>query len=290
MSLPRLALLYRGHLDSCNYRCGYCPFALKPSSRSARARDEEALSKFVAWAAVEDTRALEIVFTPYGEALIWPAYQRAVVALTQLRHVAQVTVQTNGSGSMGFVDECRGEKLSLWISFHPSDTTAHDFVGRVRALTERGVRISVGVVATPDGLEVAEALRASLPPTVSMWVNAMKPGGVYDDSKAARWARLDPGFVHERVRHPSAGRACSTGWDTLSVDGDGTVRRCHFVRERLGNLYEDGLGEILAERPCPRSACECWIGYVNLESLDLRRHYEPDALYARRRLNVLPAR
>jgi hypothetical protein len=284
VSLPRLALLYRGHLESCNYRCGYCPFALKRSSRSARARDEEALSRFVAWAGAEETRALEVVFTPYGEALIWPAYQRAVVTLTHLRHVSQVTVQTNGSGSMRFVEECPREKLSLWVSFHPSDTTVEDFAARICDLAARRVRVSVGVVATPDGLETAEALRASLPSAVSMWVNALKPGGVYDESTAARWARLDPGFVYERVRHASAGRSCRTGWDTLSVDGDGTVRRCHFVRERLGNLYEDGLGQILAERPCPRSGCECWIGYVNLEPLDLRRSYEPDALYARRRL------
>jgi hypothetical protein len=55
----------------------------------------------------------------------------------------------------------------------------------------------------------------------------------------------------------------------IAVDGDGTIRRCHFVRLPLGNLYEPGFERVLQERPCPRGACDCHIGYVHLDHLGL---------------------
>jgi hypothetical protein len=55
----------------------------------------------------------------------------------------------------------------------------------------------------------------------------------------------------------------------VSVDGDGTVRRCHFVRDPIGNLYDPGFDACLAERPCPNETCGCHIGYVHLDRLGL---------------------
>jgi hypothetical protein len=55
----------------------------------------------------------------------------------------------------------------------------------------------------------------------------------------------------------------------VSVDGDGTVRRCHFVRPPLGNLYDGSYRAGLLPRPCPLPVCDCHIGYVHLESLPL---------------------
>lgn len=55
----------------------------------------------------------------------------------------------------------------------------------------------------------------------------------------------------------------------ISVAGDGTVRRCHFVPRVLGNLYDEGFAEALRPRPCPAPACDCHIGYVHLEPLGL---------------------
>ncbi|MGW7605300.1 STM4011 family radical SAM protein, partial [Streptomyces antimycoticus] len=55
----------------------------------------------------------------------------------------------------------------------------------------------------------------------------------------------------------------------ISVDGDGTVRRCHFVAAELGNLYDGSYRAALRPRPCPLAVCDCHIGYVHLESLPL---------------------
>jgi hypothetical protein len=99
-------------------------------------------------------------------------------------------------------------------------------------------------------------------------VNAAE-GHSYTDEQAALWTELDPLFPFSREPHRSAGLPCRTGSTVVSVDGDGTVRRCHFVRAELGNLYDGSYRAALAPRPCPLAVCDCHIGYVHLETLPL---------------------
>lgn len=282
----RLAILYRGPLDSCNYACGYCPFAKRDTARATLDRDRDALEGFVGWVERAGDWDIEILFTPWGEALIWPWYQQAIVHLSHLPHLRQVSIQTNGSGPMTFLDDVDRARVSLWISWHPTEITRRAFVERTLAVHRRGVRVSVGAVAVPEHLHEIEALRAELPAELSMWVNAQKPGPRYDEQARARWRRIDPAFDVDATRHRTRGRACLTGEDTISVDGDGTIRRCHFVDDVLGNLYDDDLRALLRPRPCPRAHCDCWIGYTNVVDLDLRRTYRPDALLARVRADL----
>jgi hypothetical protein len=116
-----------------------------------------------------------------------------------------------------------------------------------------------------------EALRAELPPEVYLWINAAKSGGDGEppEEDIARFERVDPLFRINTRRHPSLGRSCRAGASVISVDGDGTMRRCHFVREVIGNLYEPGFEAALKERPCPNVTCGCHIGYVHLDDLGL---------------------
>jgi MoaA/NifB/PqqE/SkfB family radical SAM enzyme len=124
------------------------------------------------------------------------------------------------------------------------------------------------VVGLPAHLEAARRLRADLPEQHYLWVNAAE-GHTYTDAEAARWTDLDPLFPYSRRPHNSAGLPCRTGESVVSVDGDGTVRRCHFVRDTLGNLYDGSFRAALAPRPCPLAVCDCHIGYVHLETLPL---------------------
>lgn len=55
----------------------------------------------------------------------------------------------------------------------------------------------------------------------------------------------------------------------ISVDGDGEIRRCHFIKRPIGNIYEPGLGRELVERPCTNDTCGSHIGYVHLDRLGL---------------------
>jgi hypothetical protein len=56
----------------------------------------------------------------------------------------------------------------------------------------------------------------------------------------------------------------------IAVDGDGTIRRCHFIERPIGNIYDPGVEAALAPRPCTRATCRCHIGYVHLDHLGLR--------------------
>ncbi len=273
----RLGILWRGPLDSCNYSCGYCPFAKRRGLRRVLDADRAALARFVGW--VEKSAcSLEILLTPYGEGLIWPWYRDALVRLSQLPHVRRIGIQTNGSAPMGFLSAANLGSVALWISWHPTEVTRERFAAKALALHDAGVRFSVGAVAVPGQIDAVEALRELLPAAIPMWINAQKPGVRYDAEAVARWSRLDPGFPLDRHPHRTKGRRCVTGEEVVSVVGDGEIRRCHFVDDVLGNLYEADLDAILGPRPCPRARCDCYIGYANLPDLDLRGAYGEDLL------------
>lgn len=93
---------------------------------------------------------------------------------------------------------------------------------------------------------------------------------------------IDPLFGVNNRQHASLGRRCRTGESVISIDGDGVVRRCHFVRDPIGNIYEPGWETCLRPRPCPNDTCGCHIGYVHLEHLKL------DSLFGDRVLERVP--
>jgi len=276
-----LGILWRGPLDSCNYACAYCPFAKRPPARRVLDADRAALERFVGWVRSAATWRLQILFTPYGEGLIWPWYRAALVELSHLAHVQLVAIQSNGSAPMAFLDEADRARLALWISWHPSEIARVPFVAKIAALHAAGTRLSVGMVAAPSRVDDAEALRRELPAEVPMWLNAEKPGVRFGAADRARLLAIDPAFELELRRHPTRGRPCRTGEDVISVDGEGAIRRCHFVDEVLGNLYRDDLAALLGPRACPRATCDCWIGYAHLPDLDVRRAYAADGFLAR---------
>ena len=51
------------------------------------------------------------------------------------------------------------------------------------------------------------------------------------------------------------------------------MRRCHFVREPIGNLYAPDWEAALRERPCPNDTCGCHIGYVHMNRLGLYERF-----------------
>ena len=261
--------MYRGTLSSCNYACAYCPFAKKQDSRAVLARDAREVARFTAWVA-QQTRAISVLFTPWGEALVRRHYRSAMQALAVLPHVRQVALQTNLAGPLNWLDGMAGrEKIGLWCTYHPGQTTIARFVERCARLDAMGVRYSAGVVAMHAHYDAIQALRAALPPHVYLWLNAYdRRGPGYYTVADLEWLdAIDPWFAQNRRPVPSRGKGCYAGETALSVDGDGELARCHFLPERLGNLYEDDLADMLRERSCPRFKCDCYIGYAQRKDL-----------------------
>ncbi|MFK4111390.1 STM4011 family radical SAM protein [Streptomyces sp. NPDC002176] len=263
-----LTLLYRGPLASCDYDCPYCPFAKRRDSREQLRADRASLERFADWAGARTEDRLSVLFTPWGEGLVRSWYRRALTDLSRLPHIRRVAIQTNLSCRTDWLADADRDTLALWCTFHPGQTPYDRFLGKCRELDTLGVRYSVGVVGLREHLPVARRLRAELLGRVYLWVNAAE-GHTYTDAEAEAWTALDPLFPYSRHPHASAGLPCRTGESVISVDGDGTVRRCHFVPAELGNLYDGSYRAALRPRACPLNSCDCHIGYVHLETLPL---------------------
>ncbi|MFJ1672438.1 STM4011 family radical SAM protein [Streptomyces bottropensis] len=263
-----LTILYRGPLASCDYDCPYCPFAKRRDSTDRLRADRAALDRFTTWAREQTGDRLSVLFTPWGEGLVRSWYREALVGLSHEPHIDRVAIQTNLSCRTEWLARADRDTVALWCTYHPGQTPYERFLDKTRRLAGMGIRFSVGVVGLPEHLEDARRLRGELPQEVYLWVNAAE-GHTYTDEEAAVWSGLDPLFPFSRHPHRSAGRACRTGSTVVSVDGAGTVRRCHFVKAELGNLYDGSFRAALAPRPCPLSVCDCHIGYVHLETLPL---------------------
>lgn len=269
-----LSILYRGPLSSCNYGCDYCPFAKHSETAAEHREDERALDRFVSWVQSRTSDAISILFTPWGEALIRKRYQRALVQLSNMPHVRKVVIQTNLSCSLNWVDECDKRKLALWTTFHPTEVSRARFVASCMELLELGVRFSVGTVGLKEHTGEIEVLRRELPESVYLWINAFKRNPEYYSSEdIERFEAIDSLFPINNENHPSLGRACRCGASVISVYGDGSIRRCHFIQQEIGNIYDDDLREILRERPCTNLTCGCHIGYVHLDHLKLYQIY-----------------
>jgi MoaA/NifB/PqqE/SkfB family radical SAM enzyme len=264
-----LSILYRGPLASCNYACSYCPFAKRKDSRAALTQDQAQLEQFVAWVAERDS-PVSILFTPWGEALIRRYYRTAMTRLSHMPQVRRVAAQTNLSFPLGWLGAGNRERLALWCTYHPGEVARDTFLSRCRELSNRGVRYSVGIVGLREHFEEIEAMRAALDPQVYLWINAYKrQDGYYTRSDIDRLVAIDPLFELNNRVWDSRGRRCRAGLTAITVDGDGTARRCHFIKQPIGNIYAPDFKDRLKPRLCSGDVCRCHIGYVHMDDLDL---------------------
>lgn len=274
-----LSILYRGPLSSCNYGCWYCPFAKHHENAEELATDRAALERFVAWVESRQQDAISILFTPWGEALIRSWYQAAIIRLSNLAHVQKVAIQTNLSCKLDWIGSCDKTRVALWTTFHPGETARERFLNQCRELDAREIRYSVGVVGLKENLAQIKSLRRELRPQVYLWINAYKDqADYYAREIIARFTEIDPLFPVNNQHHPSLGKHCRTGNSVISVDGEGTIRRCHFIRETLGNIYVPGFEKILNKRVCTNETCGCHIGYVHLDELKLAETFQAGVL------------
>ena len=265
-----LSILYRGPLSSCNYGCEYCPFAKHHETREEHEHDEAQLKRFVGWAIAQKKLRLSILFTPWGEALIRERYQNALVQLTTCDTIEKAAIQTNLSCALEWVERCDKTKLALWATFHPTETTRGRFLTKCDELVRRGVRFSVGVVGLREHFNEIVSLRRELAPDVYLWINAYKRvEDYYSADEIALLTSIDPMFPVNNQYHSSLGKACRAGSSVISVDGEGTIRRCHFISTAVSNIYDETFKDALVESPCSNATCGCHIGYVHMNELGL---------------------
>ncbi len=89
---------------------------------------------------------------------------------------------------------------------------------------------------------------------------------------------IDPLFSINNQRLASQNERCDAGETSFTVDGEGTIRRCHFVAEPIGSIDDDDWERAFKSRGCPNATCGCYIGYRNLQRLNLEKIYGDNIL------------
>ena len=268
-----LNILYRGPLESCNYDCHYCPFAKKKNTRAELQYDQACLDKFVDWVG-EQQQPIGILFTPWGEALIRGYYQQAIIRLSQMPQVKKVAIQTNLSSRLSWLAATDKSKVALWTTFHPTEISVTKFLEKCNQLINNAISFSVGIVGKKENFDYATQLRAALPKSIYVWVNAYKRvTNYYTPEDIDFLQQIDPLFHLNNTIYSTKGKACFAGETSLSIDGEGNINRCHFIKKKLGNIYEQSLSEILQPTLCTNDHCRCYIGYFNLKNLQLDKVY-----------------
>lgn len=268
-----LTVLWRGSLESCNYGCDYCPFAKSSDDRVALARDKAALDRFVEWALARPYR-VSVLVTPWGEALIRGYYRDALIRLSHAEQIGTIAIQTNLSCSVDWIDASDLSRLAFWITYHPGETPRDAFLEKISKLNEQNARYSVGIVGLKEHFEEIVLLRRDLPGSAYLWVNAYKRAQNYYDANDIDFlSSIDPLFELNLRNYESGGRSCWAGETAISVDADGNARRCHFLKETLGNIFDEDFESVLKSRACTAESCRCHIGYQHIKALGFKELY-----------------
>ncbi len=268
------SILYRGSLSGCNYSCDYCPFAKKKDSRKLLEEDAQQLTRFVHWVESRQNESIGILFTPWGEALIRKYYQKAIIELSRMPNVHKVSIQTNLSCALNWLESCDKTKVALWTTFHPTQTTMNQFLNKCQELDKMQVKYSVGVVGFKEALPDIEDMRKKLSPETYLWINALKKQADYYTSVEINQMKIIDKYIDfNLINHKSKGQFCRAGNTTFSVNGAGDITRCHFIKDIIGNIYDSDFEKKLFSRLCTNDTCGCHIGYVHLERLEMEKFF-----------------
>jgi hypothetical protein len=176
--------------------------------------------------------------------------------------------------NLDWVKDCDLDTLALWTTFHPTEVPIDLFLARCQILDLHNVKYSVGIVGLKEHQHQAQLLRQKLDPDVYLWVNAYKRQlDYYTPADLDLFTQIDRLFPINNQVYDTLCKPCRTGHKAITVDGEGTMRRCHFIPESIGNIYDSNFAESLFPRTCQNQVCRCHIGYVHLDELNLDKVY-----------------
>lgn len=247
---------YRGMIDFCNYACSYCPFAKKRSGEEKIEKEKASLQQL--YDRVRRMQEVELMFTPYGEALVHEFYQEALIRFAKLPNVRAVGIQTNLSLDIEkFLLKIKtpNNKIKLWATYHIEYSNLDHFAESANQLSKH-LELSVGMVASGENLEEIEELRCRLSPDIYLWLNAMdKRKHSFSKEQIMRHCEIDPMFLYEfrqgreKSLHPFS-RCCS--YDHLYIDNGVCSSNCFFKKKHL-----------ISEHCNDHKRCDCYLGYSN---------------------------
>ena len=277
----------------CNFDCPYC--VTKPQRLAANKRmwgtDRGAATyrQVLCWLASLPWQ-LRLRLQTKGEPFISSEFLDGAAWMTTQTNTSFVELATNGSCTASrlrrFAEVADMKRISLWITFHPSETDATRVLGTARLAIKLGASVVVHMLLFPGSeaavremqfLCQADGIRTDL--TVGVNHNNAYPG-------LGRMPITETGLdVRDVLRHPilaeamlraytgPMGMPCSAGHDYIFVQSNGDVYPCNpYSRSpsrRMGTALDPEF------RPALRSgrfsscehggSCVCKEDYLHLD-------------------------
>ncbi|MDO4711267.1 MAG: STM4011 family radical SAM protein [Peptostreptococcaceae bacterium] len=247
---------YRGPIDFCNYSCSYCPFAKKKYSKEKLRSEKRSLDRL--HRQLQTMEQVELMFTPYGEALCHSICQEALIRFARMDSVKGIGIQTNLSldiEKLLFLGEQTNGKLKLWATYHPEFAASDEFAAKANRLSEQ-IDLSVGMVADGKNLDQIRSMRSRLSPSIYLWINAMDRRKYrFDREMIERHRSIDPmfgfEFYHGRSDAKNGFEHCNSS-EALYIDGIRYSSDCFFKKAKA-------IGRDCHDHRC----CDCYLGYSN---------------------------
>jgi MoaA/NifB/PqqE/SkfB family radical SAM enzyme len=275
-------LYYRNYLRYCNYKCSYCPFSKYKLNKDDLKKDKMYFEKFIEFLK-KSREKYRIFIAPRGEILDFAHYKSGIITLSNLENILEIVIQTNLSGDLSWLESVNKNKVLLWTTYHPDETTFEDFYGRIQFLDREDIKFSVGTVGVHENFEMISKLKEKIKLLEKsrpyLWVNAYKDEKKYyteDDLKFLN--SVDHLFEVNLKDYSSKGCKCRTGENVFWTEYNGTVHRCWQDRKKLGNIFKESLESMAVNEGCRYSRCTCYIGYTNMKELGLEKLYRESLL------------
>lgn len=275
-------LYYRNFYKYCNYKCYYCPFSKYEFNKVMLKKDEKYFEKFTSFLK-QSSDKYKIFIAPRGEILNFEHYKSGIKDLTFMDNVSEIVIQTNLSGDLGWLKYINKEKLILWTTYHPNEVRLEDFFSNLQNSDKEEIRFTVGVVGIKENFDNIKKLEEKLKflerTKPYLWINAYKDTKNYYSDEDIKFLKdIDPLFEVNLKDYDSRGKICSTGRNVFWVEYNGIIHRCWQDKKITGNIFKDKISDIMNKKVCEYSKCTCYIGYTNIEELELEKIYKKSLL------------
>lgn len=280
----------------CNFRCPYCvsigDYSKSNSDDWFELEDTSRFIRIVGWLADRSYR-VGIRLATLGEPFASRTFLTQAAWLSTQPNVAYVELLTNGSllkSRLGFLERNGNlEKISLWVTHHPTEISVSRFIENARIAQEQyGCFVVVNGLLFPNSEAVLielkretdkAGLRFNLdlgydpqtPSAEHSKVNDMIPALENYEDLLSKFRDLggNPRLIELNLSamRDLRGRACRAGYDYFYIDIRGNVYRCSryqaLKKNRIGNVLEDDFELNFSDTPW--NACEAGFGCCNKE-------------------------
>lgn len=287
--IKRYDIIADWHLNEyCNFKCSYCykPLAARENiTRRGRKNIGKIISSF------DKTGLIWLIHMSGGEPFLHQDFIKLCRGLTKNHYIS---INTNLSLPTNVIEKfCRGINprraafihCSLHITQRASKRKIKLFIKNIHLLKEYNFTTHVSQVMWPPVLDYFGELFAYFkkeqilikPKNFKGLYKArhypesytqkeketilyfMKKAREDEDSGRVMAYPIDTNIDHKWLKGYVSfrGRLCAAGKDFVSIDYDGTVRRCIGNDACLGNIYKGEFSPLSCKLPCKLNICLC---------------------------------